>query len=410
MPIVAIIVFLLIVLVPDLYIAVWMIGGAPLALKLLHWAPTAVIVIMAVLAFSGFSGISHQATLTTVFAVILFFALPKFFFMLVSLLGKLVSLVWHPAAAGGNWLGLAVAAAVFCAAFYGFVFGWHRLVVHEKEAAFADLPAAFDGYRIVHLSDLHLGTYHLAPKAVDRIVKTVDALSPDLIVFTGDIVNAHPSETEEFAGELSRLSAPDGVLSIMGNHDYCEYYGFKSAAERTAAVEEVENAERRAGWDLLLDESRIIRRGTDSIAVAGVQNISKPPFPSYGHLDRALEGLPEGMFKILLTHDPSHWRMGVLPGSDVQLTLSGHTHAMQLQFGKFSPAKFAYPEWGGFYYAEVCRDAVSPDAGGSTDGDTAGESSGSCERVLHVSTGTGGNVPFRLGAWPEIDVLTLRRK
>ncbi|MCD8312790.1 MAG: metallophosphoesterase, partial [Bacteroidales bacterium] len=384
MIIIALIVLVVLVLVPDLYIALFMIRDASLVLRLLHWLPLALFLLLAIAAFSGFTKISHQAILTSMFALILFFALPKFFFMLISLLGKLVALAWHPAAAGGNWLGLGVAAVILCAAFYGFVFGWHRLVVHEKEVAFEDLPAAFDGYRIVQLSDLHLGTYHLAPKAVERIVETANELKPDLIVFTGDIVNAHPSEIDMFEGELSKLSAPDGKFSIMGNHDYCEYSGLKQEA-RAAAVEQVKDKERSVGWDLLLDENRIIRRGTDSLAVVGVQNISKPPFPSYGNLSKALEGLPAGIFKILLSHDPSHWRMGVLPGSDVRLTLSGHTHGAQIRIGKFTPAKFAYPEWGGFFYSTVCADS-----------DESNTENTAVERILHVSTGTGGNVPFRL--------------
>ncbi len=397
MPLIPILVLLVLVLVPDLYIALFLIRDASLVLRILHWVPLALILLMACLAFSGIRWVSHQAVLTTVFAVVLLFALPKFFFMLVSLVGRLVSLLWHPASAVGDWLGLAFAAVIFCAAFYGFVFGWHRVVVNEKEAAFSDLPEAFDGWRIVHLSDLHLGTYHASPGTVDRIVRTVNGLHPDIIVFTGDIVNSHPSEAEMFAEELSRLSAPDGVLSVMGNHDYCEYYHFDSASERARAIEGVEDFERRIGWDLLMNESRVIRRGTDSLAVAGVENISKPPFPSYGDLSKALSGLPEGMFKILLSHDPSHWRLGILPDSDVRLTLSGHTHGMQLKIGSFTPVRYAYPEWGGFYYSSDSRTASSerltPD-----------------DRILHVSVGTGGNVPFRLGCWAEIDVITLRRR
>ncbi len=402
-------VILFLVLAPDIYISALMIRGAGWVLQLLHWIPAAAMASVAVLAFSGARWVSHQAALTSLFAILLLFALPKFFFMIFSLLGRLAGLAWTPLATGGNWLGLLVAAAVFCAAFYGFVFGWHRVVVNEREVVLEGLPEAFDGYRIAHLSDLHLGTYHLAPKTVGRIVERVNGLNPDLIVFTGDIVNAHPSEAGMFSGDLSRLSAPDGVLSILGNHDYCEYYHFDSASDRAAAVEAVKDFERSTGWDLLLDESRVIRRGTDSIAVVGVQNISKPPFPSYGSLSKALEGLPDGIFKILLSHDPSHWRLGVLPDSDVRLTLSGHTHGAQIRFGRFSPSKFLYPEWGGLYHSSSLSSPSSILSTTPSFSSHAPASAAAPDRILHVSVGTGGNVPFRLGCPAEIDLLILRR-
>ena len=142
--------------------------------------------------------------------------------------------------------------------------------------------------------------------------------------------------------------------------------------------------ERSAGMDLLLNENRIIRHGCDSIALIGVENDGRPPFPERGDLTKAQTGLPSGIFKVLMSHDPTHWRRKVLPDTDIDLTLSGHTHAMQFRIGNFSPSMFLYHEWGGLY------------------------SEG--ERRLFVSTGTGGNIAYRWGAWPEIDVLVLRRK
>ena len=136
------------------------------------------------------------------------------------------------------------------------------------------------------------------------------------------------------------------------------------------------------GWDLLLNENRVIRRGDDSIAIVGVENDGTPPFPSYADMNKALENLQDETYKVLLSHDPTHWRREILPQSNIDLTLSGHTHAMQLRLAGFSPSMWAYPEWGGTYY----------------DG----------ERALHVNTGTGSNVAFRLGAWPEITVVTLQ--
>ena len=136
--------------------------------------------------------------------------------------------------------------------------------------------------------------------------------------------------------------------------------------------------------NLLMNENRIIHNGCDSIALIGVENDGLPPFPERGDLMKAQKGLPDGIFKILMSHDPTHWHRKVLPDTDIDLTLSGHTHAMQLKIGNFSPSMFVYPEWGGLY----------------TDG----------ARLLYVSTGTGGNIAFRWGAWPEIDVITLKKR
>lgn len=170
----------------------------------------------------------------------------------------------------------------------------------------------------------------------------------------------------------------------MGNHDYCEYGADKSEHNIEKNQTVLRYLEAKIGWRLLMNEHALIRRGDDAIAVIGVENISRPPFQDYGDLHKAMEGLPTGMFKILLSHDPSHWRRGVLHQTDIALTLSGHTHAGQLRIGRLSPSKVAYQEWGGKY---------------TEDGS-----------MLYVSTGIGGTVPFRIGAWPEVNVITLRRK
>ena len=264
------------------------------------------------------------------------------------------------------------------------VFGFAGLRLENGRPALSPhLPAAFDGYRIAHISDLHLGTYGRDTAFVHRFVGRVNALRPDAVLFTGDLVNVSAAEAEPYVGLLARLSAPDGVTSVLGNHDYCEYgrYATRDGALRQRDM--VVEYEREMGWQLLRDSSVVVRRGADSIALIGVENTGRPPFPARGNLKKAMCGLQEGIFKILLTHDPSHWRSEVLPATDIDLTLSGHTHAVQLRIGGFSPARWVYPEWGGLYVE-----------GG---------------RALHVSVGVGGTVPFRLGAWPEIDIVTLRR-
>lgn len=373
--------FLLLVLLPDLYIwSAFLRGAVPPLWSVAYWLVPGFCIAATALWITGHAG---NWVIRPVIFLLLCVTLPKLLFTLLSLAGRAVGLLTPHAAAAGNWAGIAggvLLALVFC---YGCVRGWKRLELHEEEIRFADLPAAFDGYRIVHLSDLHVGTFGRNGAFLRRLVGRIDALRPDLILFTGDIVNVSAGELAPHTEILSRLQAPDGVYSVLGNHDYCEYgrYDTPDGAARNAA--EVIRMEREMGWRLLRNEHRVLRRGGDSIVLAGVENIGRPPFPSRGDLRRALDGVPEGAFTILMSHDPSHWRREVLPASGVQLTLAGHTHAMQFRIGGFSPSAWSYPEWGGLYRE-----------GG---------------RRLFVSTGAGGSVPFRLGAWPEIVLLTLRR-
>ena len=372
----------LLLLLPDLYIWLSFVHGAvPVYWSAAWWFPSGL-----ALAVSGAAaaGSFRNWQVRIFFFVSLCVAVPKLLFTLFSLVGRGVGLFVPGTFAACNALGI-VAAVGGCVVFlYGTVYGWKRLVVREITVGDIDLPEAFDGYRIVLFSDLHVGTYGRNDRFVRTLVDRIDALKPDLIVFAGDIVNVSADELDVHMQVLSELLAADGVYSIVGNHDYCEYGRYDSPDGATFAFEEVKRKERAMGWNLLLNESRTIRRGGDSIVLLGVENDSRPPFPSKGDLRRAMEGVPDGAFKILLSHDPTHWRREVLPETNIRLTLSGHTHAMQFRLGGFSPCVWAYPEWNGPY-----REG---------------------ERMLYVSPGVGGTVPFRFGAWPEIEVVTLRRE
>lgn len=313
----------------------------------------------------------HNTLMRLIFGSILLIGLPGLTFLLM----------W-PVVGWGY--ALIVPTAVWLAALYGFFFGWRHIVVRTATCRSPLLPRAFDGYRVLQLSDIHIGTFLRNRSFVDKLVRMVNEQRPDLIAFTGDLVNVSAEELIPFQHTLRQLHAPDGVYSIMGNHDYCEYGEDKSRRNIRRNQHVLCYMEEKMGWRLLLNEHVLIHRpGSEPIALIGVENISRPPFPDYGDLPKATEGLPAGMFKILLSHDPSHWRRAVLHHTDIALTLSGHTHAGQLRIGRFSPARWAYNEWGGKYTEQ-----------GS---------------MLHVSLGVGGTVPFRLGAWPEINVITLRR-
>lgn len=361
---------------PDIYIHTTYVSPLGSALLgMLWWLPSAAIVATFVAAQLG---IWHNTMFRAFFGLTLTIMFPKLLFTLLA-----VTMGWK--------VGLGAAAVLLTALLYGFIFGWRRIVVRTATCRSTLLPDDFDGYRIVHLSDLHIGTFLRNPAFIDSLADAVNGQHPDMVVFTGDLVNVSAIELLPFRKTLSAISAPDGVYSVMGNHDYCMYaqdcthrvHGRSiTVAERDRML--LQYMEDKMGWRMLMNENVVIKRGENSIAVVGVENIGKPPFKSFGNLAKALTGLPEGMFKILLSHDPTHWRCGVLNKTDIALTLSGHTHAGQVRLGRFSPAKWAYNEWGGSY--------------------VEGNS------MLHVSPGIGGTVPFRFGAWPEINVVVLKKK
>lgn len=308
-------------------------------------------------------------------AVVALLMLPKFACRKGSLLRRWIQ--------GVAWVSGAV---VLVLLLYGFTLGFKKIVVRDYSYASAKLPAAFDGYRIVQLSDMHLGTYNGDTEIVERLIDSVNACRPDLVVLTGDLVNTTAQEMEDFMAVFRRLKAPDGVMSVMGNHDYAHYYRWENPKDSVADVRLLERRQRELGWQLLLNEHRVLRRGLDSIAIVGVENDGLPPFPALGDLDRAQAGLQPGCFKVLLSHDPTHWLRRVVPETNIDLMLAGHTHGMQFKIGDFSPASWFYPQWGGEYRQE--------------DG-----------RALYVSLGTGqALLPFRLGAWPEINLIVLKKE
>ncbi len=300
--------------------------------------------------------------------------------LLIGVPGLVFLVLWP--LTGWRWA-LVLPAAWLLLMAYGFFFGWRHLVVRSATCTSSLLPQAFDGYRVVQLSDIHIGTFLRNRSFVDKMVRAVNAQRPDLVVFTGDLVNVSAQEIIPFQHALKQIQARDGVFSVMGNHDYCEYVEDKSESNIRKNQTVLRYLEQKIGWRLLMNEHVTLQRDGASIDLVGVENISRPPFPDYGDLEKALEGTVAGTFKILLSHDPSHWRRAVLRNTDIALTLSGHTHAGQFSLGRFSPAKWAYSEWGGKY---------------TEDG-----------AMLYVSTGIGGTVPFRFGAWPGIDIIQLKR-
>lgn len=351
---------------PDFWL--WHIGVSewPLLLAILWWVPSLLFVLAEVGLQMGFF---HKLSVRVLFTTILFSAFPKVVFILFdAFLPWFFALI--PALGVMGWFA------------FGFIEGWKRLELKHITFTSPDLPPYFDGYRLVQITDFHLGSF---PPGNDFVQKVVDATNneePDMILFTGDLVNNQASEVEPYLDTLRQLHASDGIYSIWGNHDYCEYGNNHSIGALKRNRRMLYGYQESLGWHQLMNEHHVVSHGMSSIAVIGVENPGQPPFTNRSNLKKAMKGLKPDMFKILLSHDPHHWRREVV-GKKIQLTLAGHTHAGQLKIGKWTPARMAFKEWGGAYRIG--------------------------EQMLYVSSGIGGSFPFRLGAWPELTVITLKR-
>jgi predicted MPP superfamily phosphohydrolase len=283
-------------------------------------------------------------------------------------------------------MGLMLAAIPFVSILYGILYGRFNFKVITQKLTFPALPKEFDGFKIVQISDVHIGSFFDRFEDVDKGIEMVNALKPDLILFTGDLVNNYASETEGWHKVFNQLRAPYGKLAVLGNHDYCEYGVYENAEERLRNFEGVVAAFENLGFELLRNQNREIRKGDAQIDILGVENWGLPPFPQYGDLPKTL-AQSKAEFKILMSHDPSHWDAEVLPHTDIPLTLSGHTHGMQfgVEIGnwKWSPVKYRYPRWAGLY------------------------SQG--QQLLYVNRGFGYiGFPGRVGIMPEITLFELR--
>ena len=232
----------------------------------------------------------------------------------------------------------------------------YRYQVKRVSIQFPNLPKAFSGLKIVQISDIHSGSFdNLA--AVNKGIQMALDLKPDIIFFTGDLVNDRSTEVGDYQQIFARLKAPMGVYSILGNHDYGDYVSWPSEEAKKENLNLLKQIHADMGWRLMMNEHIVLERGADQIALLGIENWgAKAHFPKYGSMKNAYEGLPEKNipFKILLSHDPSHWTAQVRPEyPDVDLTLSGHTHGMQfgveIPWLKWSPAQYIYKQWAGLY-------------------------------------------------------------
>jgi predicted MPP superfamily phosphohydrolase len=285
-----------------------------------------------------------------------------------------------------SWLGLAVGGTVFSTLVYGFG-NKYRYHVNRVRMSFKNLPAAFKGMRIVHISDIHSGSF-TDKEAVEKGVKKILKEKPDLILFTGDLVNDRATEMADYIEVFNKLKAPMGVYSTLGNHDYGDYVRWESQEAKLENLEQLKGVHKTLGWRLLMNEHVVLEKGNDKIALLGIENWSaKGNFGRYGKMHEAYPGSEQYPFKILMSHDPSHWDAEVRTKyGDIDLTLAGHTHGAQ--FGvempgfKWSPVQYMYKQWAGLYEEN--------------------------NQKLYVNRGYGFiGYPGRIGILPEITVIEL---
>lgn len=287
-------------------------------------------------------------------------------------------------------LAIALASIPTISILYGIYKGRYNYKVMRYTLEFDDLPKAFDGFTITQISDIHCGSldnYEKVSYGIDLINKQ----NSDLLLFTGDLVNNRAVEAEPWVNLFSKLKAPYGKYSILGNHDYGDYVEWRSKKKKAQNMENFKKIQKKMGFELLLNENRLIKKAEENICVIGLENWGKGGFKKAGDLEKAIKKIKKSDFKILMTHDPSHWEAEILPHSfPFQVTLSGHTHGMQ--FGieipgwiKWSPASWRYKQWAGIYEHK--------------------------KQVINVNRGFGFLAyPGRVGIWPEVTVIELKRK
>jgi len=376
--------FILIIVVPTLYIDLRYRHRYPIWKRAIYWLPT-----LAMLAFTIVLGqernfIPDDPTIIYIYLLLLGgISIPKLVFVICSIAGLAFCKMRHSRKNYGNLIGLLLAPCIWYILLYGSFVGFYKMDVNRQTYYSPELPAAFDGYKVVLFSDAHVGSF-LGSKQwlLQRAVDSINAQRPDMIVFTGDLQNIQPTELYRQRDILAQLKAKDGVYSVLGNHDYAEYVGCDEAM-KVANCRETVSLERQMGWTLLLNEHRVVDRDNSRIIIAGMENDGDGRhFPQKGDIAKTLEGIDHD-FTIMLEHDPSAWRRKIIPDGRAHLTLSGHTHNMQFGIFGWSPMKLTGREVNGWYQEG--------------------------RQSLFVTAGLGGLIPFRFGANGEIVVITLKK-
>ena len=383
--------FILLIIIPDLYFDFhyWR-RKYSLGQRFCRWLPTIGLVVYTIYLMYEKNFIPDNPNILYIYLLLLgLIAIPKLVYMLCSITGLTFSKLIHrksskhPAKNYGNLIGLVCVPVIWYIVLYGSFIGFNKVEVNRQTFTSPDLPKAFDGYKVVLFSDAHVGSYsarneHVLKKAIELI----NAQHPDMIVYTGDIQNTQPQDIYRHMDVLSSLRAKDGIYSILGNHDYGDYI-CGNTAKKVANMRETMSLEKQMGWKLLMNEHRYIDRGKSHIIIAGMENDGDGiRFPQKGNIKKALKGINDDDFILMLEHDPSSWRRRIIPDGRAQLTLSGHTHKMQFALFDWCPMSLTGKEVNGWYTED--------------------------EQTLFVTAGLGGLIPFRFGAPGEIAVITLK--
>lgn len=383
--------FILLIIIPDLYFDFhyWR-RKYSLGQRFCRWLPTIGLVVYTIYLMYEKNFIPDNPNILYIYLLLLgLIAIPKLVYMLCSITGLTFSKLIHrksskhPAKNYGNLIGLVCVPVIWYIVLYGSFIGFNKVEVNRQTFTSPDLPKAFDGYKVVLFSDAHVGSYtarneHVLKKAIELI----NAQHPDMIVYTGDIQNTQPQDIYRHMDVLSSLRAKDGIYSILGNHDYGDYI-CGNTAKKVANMRETISLEKQMGWTLLMNEHRYIDRGKSHIIIAGMENDGDGiRFPQKGNIKKALKGINDDDFILMLEHDPSSWRRRIIPDGRAQLTLSGHTHKMQFALFDWCPMSLTGKEVNGWYTED--------------------------EQTLFVTAGLGGLIPFRFGAPGEIAVITLK--
>lgn len=370
----------------------------------IYWSITAVILIVGIVAVFYPPPLWNKYLRTYLASFVLILAVVKILgcvFLLLDDVVRLFRWIWERFSSSNSgengisrlkffsWLALGFSTVPLLSFMYGIVRGGYKFRVHNVKISNPGIPEAFNGLKIVQLSDMHVGSY-TNTDALEKVFSIVADLKPDLVFFTGDLVNVQTDETDGFLQTFQKLKAPMGVYSVLGNHDYGDYREWNSASEKIENLEALKNVHAEAGWRLLMNENLKIEKNGEFIQLLGVENWgANLHFKKYGRMDLAVKNADENLFTILLSHDPSHWNKEVrIQYPFVDLTLSGHTHGFQ--FGieipgfKWSPVQYVYPQWAGLYQDD--------------------------KQMLYVNRGLGFvGYPGRLGIWPEITLLELQK-
>ena len=323
--------------------------------KYIYWGVSLSILLVLIYGLFSMSKSTNPSSFNILYVfmtLLVLFYIPKLNIVIFHLTEDLISLFLNRYSIITK-VGVGISTIIFLLIIHGITINKYNYKLNTQELYFKNLPSEFDGYKIIQISDIHLGSMMGNTAGIEQAVSIINNENPDLILFTGDLVNNTANEVDGFEEAFKKLKSKNGIYSILGNHDYGDYVPWKTKIDKEENLKQLISKHKDLNFNLLLNKNIRINKDTSNIVIAGVENWGKPPFPQFGDLNKALKNTTKNDFIILLSHDPSHWRAQVLDSTNVTLTLSGHTHAMQAGFeiGNFqwSPVSLKYKEWGGLY-------------------------------------------------------------